>query len=605
MKHLRLALVALAVVLASCGPEPSSVTAPDGSATMQKTDGMDLKDRWIVVFKDDVKDVDATVDELVRTHGGTVHYRYRHAIKGMALTIPEQALKGIARNPNIAFIEADGMAYANVDQTVGSSLWGLDRIDQTSLPLNQRYTYVADGTGVRVYVIDTGIRTTHAQFGTRAVQGYDFVNMDADATDDNGHGTHCAGTIGGSTVGVAKNATLVAVKVLSASGSGSWSGVAAGIDWVRGQHGTLGGPSVISMSLGGGASSTVDNAVNNCINAGVTVVVAAGNDNLDAINYSPARVANAITVGSSTNTDARSSFSNYGSVVDLFAPGSSIYSTWYTSNTAYATLSGTSMATPHVAGVAALYLQVNPSAAPASVATAIKGQATPNKLTGLPTGTANLLLYSLVGGTPPPPPPATVPADPTNLVATATSTSAIALSWSDNATDESGYYVERLNGSNWSRIATLGANVRTYTNSGLAAGTSYSYRVQAYNGNGESGFSNTASATTQSAPGMYVSAVSVSKKKSGSTWTATMTVTVRSNGSLVSGAAVSANWIGGASGSTTATTSSKGVATIKTSNLSYTAVQSIAMSVTNITKTGLVYQPSANLVTFPITVTRP
>lgn len=604
MKHLRLALVALALVLASCGPEPPTVTAPDGAATLQKGDGIDLTNRWIVVFKDDVTNVDALVDELVRTHGGTVHYRYRHAIKGMALTIPEQALKGLARNPNIAYIEADGMAYANVDQTVGSSLWGLDRIDQTSLPLNQTYSYLNNGLGVKVYVIDTGIRTTHQEFGSRAVHGYDFVNMDGDATDDNGHGTHCAGTIGGSLTGVAKNVTLVAVKVLSASGSGSWSGVAAGIDWVRGQHGTNGGPSVISMSLGGGASSTVDNAVNNCINAGVTVVVAAGNDNLDAINYSPARVANAITVGSSTSTDARSSFSNYGSVVDIFAPGSSIYSAYYTSNTAYATMSGTSMATPHTAGVAALYLSANPGASPAAVATAIKGGGTTNKLTGLPTGTTNLLLYSLVGGTPPPPP--TLPADPSNLAATATSSSAIALTWTDNATDESGYYVERLAGATWSRIATLGANVTGYTNTGLTAGTSYSYRVQAYNGAGASGYTNTATATTQSPPMVYVAAATVTTARSGSNWSATMTVTIRNgNGVLVPGATVRMDWTGGATGFKTATTGTNGVAVIKSSNFNYSKVWSVNLSVTNVTLSGSTYQPASNLVSFPITVNRP
>lgn len=603
MKHLRLALVALALVLASCGPEPSTVTAPDGAATLQKGDGIDLTNRWIVVFKDDVTNVDALVDELVRTHGGTVHYRYRHAIKGMALTIPEAALKGLARNPNIASIEADGMAYANVDQTVGSSLWGLDRIDQTSLPLNQTYSYLNNGSGVRVYVVDTGIRTTHQEFGSRAVHGYDYINNDADATDDNGHGTHCAGTVGGLTTGVAKGVTLVAVKVLAANGSGSYSAVIAGVDYVRGQHQTLGGPSVISMSLGGPPSSSLDLAINNCINAGVTVVVAAGNDNADASSYSPARVANAITVGSSTNTDARSSFSNYGSVVDIFAPGSSIYSAYYTSNTAYATMSGTSMATPHTAGVAALYLSANPGASPAAVATAIKGGGTPNKLSGLPTGTTNLLLYSLVGGTTPPPPPA--PAAPTNLTANATSTSAIALTWADNATDETGYYVERLNGSLWSRIATLGANVTGYTNTGLSAGTSYSYRVQAYNGAGASAYSNEASATTQTAPVMYMSAVTVTKVRSGSSWTATAVMTIRdANNNPVSGASVRLAWSGGASGSKTGTTNTAGQVTITTSKLKYTTVTSIDLAITSMTKTGYTYQPSLN-VAFPNPVTRP
>ncbi len=392
MKHARFALIALAFVLASCGlDEQSPVNAPDNNATLGKVDGFDLTDRWIVVFKDDVKNVDATVDELVKAHGGAVHYRYRHAIKGMALTIPEPALKGLAHNPNVAWIEPDGIMTADGDQTPVSSLWGLDRIDQQILPLDNHYVYTNDGSGVHVYIVDTGILTSHIQFGGRASSGYDFVNGDADATDDNGHGTHVAGTVGGSTYGVAKAVTLHAVKVLSASGSGTTSGVIAGIDYVKNNHAD---PAVVNMSLGGGASTTLDVAVNNCINAGVTFVVAAGNNNKNAANYSPARVAAAITVGATTSADARASYSNYGSILDLFAPGSGILSAWYTSTTATNTISGTSMATPHVAGAAALYLQTHTSATPAIVSAALTSNATSGVLTSIGKGSPNLLLYT-------------------------------------------------------------------------------------------------------------------------------------------------------------------------------------------------------------------
>ena len=392
MKHARFAFIALALVLASCGlEEQSPVSAPDNGSTLGKIDGVDLTDRWIVVFKDNVKNVDATVDELVKAHGGTVHYRYRHAIKGMALTIPEPALKGLAHNPNIAWIEPDGIMTANGDQTPVSNLWGLDRIDQPDLPYDNHYIYAYDGSGVHVYIVDTGILTSHTQFSGRASSGYDFVNGDADATDDNGHGTHVAGTVGGSTFGVAKNVSLHAVKVLGSSGSGTTSGVIAGIDWVRLNHVK---PAVVNMSLGGGASTTLDAAVNNCINDGVTFAVAAGNNNKNAANYSPARVPAAITVGATTSTDARASYSNYGSILDLFAPGSGILSAWYTSATATNTISGTSMATPHVAGAAALFLQGHTNASPADVSTALTSNATSGVLTGIGTGSPNLLLYT-------------------------------------------------------------------------------------------------------------------------------------------------------------------------------------------------------------------
>jgi subtilisin family serine protease len=243
---------------------------------------------------------------------------------------------------------------------------------------------------VNAYIIDTGIRVTHTQFGGRASVAFDAVGDGRNGIDCNGHGTHVSGTVGGSTYGVAKAVRLFAVRVLSCSGSGSTSGVIAGVNWVTSHHAN---PAVANMSLGGGVSTSLDSAVSNSINSGVTYAIAAGNSNTNAANSSPARVSAAITVGSSTSSDARSSFSNFGSVVDIFAPGSSITSAWSTSDTATNTISGTSMATPHVAGVAARYLQTHTTASPATVRNAIVNAANLNRLSGIPSGTANRLLF--------------------------------------------------------------------------------------------------------------------------------------------------------------------------------------------------------------------
>jgi aqualysin 1 len=269
---------------------------------------------------------------------------------------PNRQLEGLRRNPNVVYIE--------VDQTVTIDVtWGLDRIDQRNLPLNNVYSPNGSGSGVHAYIIDTGIRSTHSEFSGRVGNGYDVI--DGGAPDDcNGHGTHVAGTVGGATYGVANAVTLHGVRVLNCSGSGSTSGVIAGVNWVTSNRQL---PAVANMSLGGSASTSLDSAVNNSINAGVTYAVAGGNSNANACNYSPARVAAALTVGATTSTDARSSFSNYGTCVNIFAPGSSITSAWHTSNTATNTISGTSMASPHVAGAATLYLGNNPSASPSAV----------------------------------------------------------------------------------------------------------------------------------------------------------------------------------------------------------------------------------------------
>jgi subtilisin family serine protease len=325
---------------------------------------------------------------ILKTPAGRVTRVYAHAISGFAAEMTEEEAIALSEDPDVRFVEEDSVVEAVTTQT--NATWGLDRIDQAALPLNSTYTYTSTGSGVNAYIIDTGIRRTHTQFGGRAFVGFDAIGDGRNTNDCNGHGTHVSGTVGGSTYGVAKNVRLYAVRVLNCSGSGTTSGVIAGIDWVTANHIS---PAVANMSLGGGASSALDTAVRNSIASGVTYAVAAGNSNANAGNSSPARVAEAITVGSTTRTDARSSFSNFGSVVDIFAPGSSITSAWNTSDTATNTISGTSMATPHVTGVAARYLQGNPTASPATVRNAIVSAATLNRLTGIPSGTANRLLF--------------------------------------------------------------------------------------------------------------------------------------------------------------------------------------------------------------------
>lgn len=389
-----------------------------------------VQGRYIVVLKDeaarlsseserrgDSRQADATraaaptvaevASVMSRNYRLSVEHSFSHVLRGFVASADDTALEQLLLDERVAYVEEDGIV--SISATQNNATWGLDRIDQRDRPLNGSYVYDTTAANVNIYIIDTGIRPTHNEFGGRVYSGYSAINDGRGSNDCNGHGTHVAGSAGGSVYGVAKAARLFPVRVLDCQGSGTNSGVIAGMDWVASNHSK---PAVANMSLGGGASTATDQAVTRMRNAGVTVVVAAGNENQNACNVSPARSSAAITVGSTTSTDARSSFSNWGSCVNIFAPGSSITAAWHTSNTATNTINGTSMASPHVAGVAALYLAANPSATPAQVETAIYNNATPNKVTNAGSGSANRLLYSLFGtgggGTPPDPTPGTL-----------------------------------------------------------------------------------------------------------------------------------------------------------------------------------------------------
>jgi subtilisin family serine protease len=365
-----------------------------------------VEDSYVVVLKS-TAGVPAAVDTLTDKYGGEVGHTYQHALGGFEVSIDETAAKQLAADPAVSYVQKNGVF--SISATQSNPPWGLDRIDQRALPLSASYTYDSTASNVHAYIIDTGILNTHQQFGGRAVSGTDAVDNDSNATDCNGHGTHVAGTVGGSTYGVAKAVQLVGVRVLDCFGDGTTAGVVAGIDWVTANAIK---PAVANMSLGGGADAVLDAAVNRSIAAGITYVVASGNESVNACSSSPARVPNAITVNATARTDARASFSNFGSCTDIFAPGQDIQSSWYTSNTATNTISGTSMASPHVAGGAALILAANTGFTPAQVASALITASTPNVVTSPGSGSPNRLLFTGTGGTTPTPTPTTPPTTP-------------------------------------------------------------------------------------------------------------------------------------------------------------------------------------------------
>ena len=392
---LALAALTLSACQDSVAPTPQAAAPRPHLSVGTARDGAPepIAGKYIVVFNNAVRDVPGVAQALARANGGTVRFTYQRALRGFAADLPDRAAAALARNPNVAFVEQDQVMTASTTET--NATWGIDRIDQRNLPLGTTYNYTNTGVGVTAYIIDTGIRFDHSEFGGRAVSGFDAVTSGGNAADCNGHGTHVSGTVGGTTYGVAKGVSLVAVRVLGCNGSGTTSGVIAGIDWVTTNHQS---PAVANMSLGGGASTALDNAVRSSIASGVSYAIAAGNGNQggiaqDACKYSPARVAEAMTIGATDRTDKKASWSNFGNCVDWFAPGVSITSAWYTGSTATNTISGTSMATPHTTGVAALYLQTHQSATPQQVRDALYGATTKGIVTSSKT-TNNHLLFT-------------------------------------------------------------------------------------------------------------------------------------------------------------------------------------------------------------------
>ncbi|PBK68468.1 peptidase 1 [Armillaria solidipes] len=345
---------------------------------------------YIVTLKEGV-----SKDELLENLGSSVTAVFNRTSNGFPGVLDDNDLNSIRANPDVESIAQDGIVSVITTQT--NAPWGLARISQRAAlgssdtsALTYSYNYdPSGGAGVDVYVVDTGIYTAHSTFGGRAAWGATFGGY-ANA-DGNGHGTHVAGTVGGTQYGVAKSVHLIAVKVLDDSGSGYISDILAGLEWVIDAVETSGKPSIVSLSLGGSTSTTFDNGIIAVINAGIHVVVAAGNDNTNASGTSPAHVAAAITVGATTIADARASFSNYGSVVDIFAPGQYITSSWIGGTTRTNNISVTSMATPHVSGLVAYLIGLNGNQSPAAISALIKSLGVSGVLSNIPSGTANLL----------------------------------------------------------------------------------------------------------------------------------------------------------------------------------------------------------------------
>ena len=468
----------------------TGLTIPDGAKAGDVVPG-----RYIVRFASS-----ASVGIAASSLSVGVRAFFTSAIDGFVADLSSDDLVSLRSNPNVIGIEPDTVVTGDTTVTSpqANATWGLDRIDQRGLPFNGEYSFTSTGRGVSAYVVDTGILATHTELAGRVLSGFTAVADANGTTDCNGHGTHVSGTIAGTTYGVAKDATLIPVRVLGCSGAGTVSGVIAGIDWMISNH-AAGVPAVANMSIGGGLSTSLNSAVDRAVADGIAVVVAAGNSNLDACTTSPASAASALTVGASNLLDNRASFSNWGTCVDLFAPGQSITSAGISSPTATASLSGTSMASPHVAGAVALYLQQNPNSTPAATSTAINNAATRGVVSNVGTGSPNRLLYTASFDAA----PNSVPASPTALAGIGYNES-VRLTWSAPSfnggvavTDYVVEYAPATNSTvlNWVTFPHTASSATSITVTGLTNGTSYAFRVSAVNSVGRGAASNTATAS--------------------------------------------------------------------------------------------------------------
>ena len=504
----RYVLVGVAALTMMAAATPAVAAEPQG-AILNAGGATAVADSYIVVLKDSAvgsAQVGTAASSLVERYGGAVARTYTTALRGFEAKVDAKSAARIAAHPSVAYVEQNHTVRLAGTQTNPPS-WGLDRIDQRNLPLDNSYTYPNTAANVHAYIIDTGVRYSHTDFGGRAVSGYDAIDGGS-ADDCHGHGTHVAGTVGGSAHGVAKGVQIVGVRVLNCQGSGTNAQVIGGVDWVTANAVK---PAVANMSLGGGANTSLDNAVANSINAGITYGLAAGNDSgANACNTSPARTPAGITVGSTTNTDARSSFSNIGTCLDIFAPGSSITSAWATSDTATNTISGTSMATPHVVGAAALVASANPTWTPQQVRDYLVNNATNNVVTNPGTGSPNKLLYVVNDDTPPPTDDFSVSVSPTS-----------------GSTAPGGSVTATVN------TATTNGSAQSVnlSASGLPAGATASFNPATVTSGGSSALT---IATTASTPaGTY--SVTITGTGTSATRTTTYTLTVTGTGGGCSG----------------------------------------------------------------------
>lgn len=462
MKKLGLLCFAILLSVFALSLNPSKTA---GKSNKFKKSERAISNRYIIVLNDDedsqtneLSQAETFEYELNNFYGGKIDKQFTHALRGYSVEMPAREALRLSQDKRIKYVEEDAEVFASSLQP--GVTWGIDRIDQRSIPLDTNYNFNQTGEGVHAYIIDTGIRITHEDFGGRASADFDAFDDGQNGIDCNGHGTHVAGTVGSATFGVAKNVRLHAVRVLNCSASGSISSIVSGIDWVTRNHIS---PAVANISIGAsGISGTLDTAVTNSIASGVTYVIAAGNSALDACNYSPARAPNAITVGASASADQRAPWSNFGPCVDIFAPGQTITSTSIASDTASTIMTGTSMSSPHVAGVIALYLETNPTASPAMATAALTNSATTGILSNIGLGSPNRLLYSLIAPATPPvptptPTPSVTPTPTPTPVAPPTTCTGTSYSGTLSGTGANNYHsnINGFNGNNGMYLGSL------------------------------------------------------------------------------------------------------------------------------------------------------